>query len=123
MIDLDFDLWRSLKVKSDGAIGLPLYGFLLVFNSNIWPSLVCLQDLTTLKFRVLEFDLSMSLTVKSNGSVGLHIYGFLLVSNSNHMSIPYCLATIDTWKFPLYLLSFGPKFRTTHTHPLTMGRF
>ena len=33
--DLDFDLSRSLKVKSNGAIGLPIYGFLLMFNSNI----------------------------------------------------------------------------------------
>ena len=34
--NLDFDLSRSLKVKYDGAIGLPMYGFLLIFNSNIW---------------------------------------------------------------------------------------
>ncbi len=27
--DLDFHLTRSLKVKYDGAIGLPIYGFLL----------------------------------------------------------------------------------------------
>ncbi len=31
----DFDLSRSLKVKCEGAIGLPIYGFLLMFNSNI----------------------------------------------------------------------------------------
>ena len=30
--DLDFDLSRSLKVKCAGAIGLPIYGFLLMFN-------------------------------------------------------------------------------------------
>ena len=33
--DLDFDLSMSLKVKYDSVIGLPIYGFLLVFNSNI----------------------------------------------------------------------------------------
>ncbi len=33
--DLNFDLSRSLKVKRDNAIGLPIYGFLLVFNTNI----------------------------------------------------------------------------------------
>ncbi len=33
--DLDFDLSRSLKVKCDSAIGLPIYAFLLMFISNI----------------------------------------------------------------------------------------
>ena len=32
--DLDFDLSRSLKVKSNGAVGLSIYEFLLMFNSN-----------------------------------------------------------------------------------------
>ena len=35
--DLEFDLSRSLKVKSDSAIGLLIYGFLLMCNSNIGP--------------------------------------------------------------------------------------
>ncbi len=30
----DFDLLRSLKIKSNGAGGLPIYDFLLVFNSK-----------------------------------------------------------------------------------------
>ncbi len=34
MCDLEFDLSRSLKVKSNGAVGLPTYDFLLVSNSN-----------------------------------------------------------------------------------------
>ncbi len=33
--DLDFDLSKSLKVKSFDAIGLPIYGFLLMFNTNM----------------------------------------------------------------------------------------
>ncbi len=33
--DLDFDLSRPRKVKFDSAIGLPIYGFLLKFNSTI----------------------------------------------------------------------------------------
>ncbi len=33
--DLDFDLSRSLKVKFNSAIGIPIYGLLLMFNSNI----------------------------------------------------------------------------------------
>ena len=37
MNDLEFDLSRSLKVKYDGAVGLPIYDFLLVYNSNYMP--------------------------------------------------------------------------------------
>ncbi len=37
--DLEFDLSRSLKVKCDGAIGLAIYGFLLMVNSSIGPIL------------------------------------------------------------------------------------
>ncbi len=36
--DLDFDLSRSLKVKCDSAIGIPMYDLLLMFNSNIGPN-------------------------------------------------------------------------------------
>ena len=36
--DLDFDLSRSLKVKYESAIGLSIYGFLLMFYSNIGPN-------------------------------------------------------------------------------------
>ncbi len=36
--DLDYDLSRSLKVKSHDAIILPIYGFLLMFNGNIGPN-------------------------------------------------------------------------------------
>ncbi len=36
--DLEFDLLRSLKVKCEGASGLPIYGFLLMFNRNIGPN-------------------------------------------------------------------------------------
>ncbi len=32
--DLEFDLSRSLKVRSNGAVGLRIYNFLLVCNSN-----------------------------------------------------------------------------------------
>ncbi len=42
---LDFDVSRSLKVKCDSAIGLPISGFLVVFKSNIWPNLAPLQDI------------------------------------------------------------------------------
>ncbi len=32
--DLEFDLSRSLMVKSNGAVRLPIYDFLLVSNNN-----------------------------------------------------------------------------------------
>ncbi len=38
--DLEFDLSSSLKVKREGAIGLPIYGFLSIFNSNIGPEVL-----------------------------------------------------------------------------------
>ncbi len=44
LCDLDFDLPRSLKVKCDGAIGLPMYDILLMFNSNMRPNSAPLQD-------------------------------------------------------------------------------
>ncbi len=34
--DLDFGLSMSLKVKCDGAVGLPIYSFLSMFHINIW---------------------------------------------------------------------------------------
>ena len=34
MGDLEFDLSRSLKVKFNGAVRLPIYDFLLVSNNN-----------------------------------------------------------------------------------------
>lgn len=32
--DLDFDLSRSLKVKCDAAVGLPIYDLVLMSNGN-----------------------------------------------------------------------------------------
>ncbi len=43
--DFDFDLLRSLKVLCDSVIELPMYAFLLMFNSNIWPDSAPLQDI------------------------------------------------------------------------------
>ncbi len=36
MGDLEFDLSRSLKVKSNGSVGLPIYDFLLVSKVTAW---------------------------------------------------------------------------------------
>ncbi len=42
---LNIDLSRSLKVKCESGIGLPIYDFLLVFNNNIRPNSAALQDI------------------------------------------------------------------------------
>ncbi len=68
--DLEFDLSRSLKVICD-VIGLPIYAFLLTFNSNIWPNSAPLQDIRLRNLRDLEFDLSRSLKVKRHSVIGL----------------------------------------------------
>ena len=98
MSDLDFDLLGSLKVKSDGAIGLPIHVFLLMVISNIWSNMALLQDISHQNMSDLEFDLLRSLKVKSNGAGGHHIPGYdsLLVSNSNYMSDSHRLGVIAT---------------------------
>ncbi len=36
--DIELDMWMPLKLKIDGAAGLPIYDFLLVFSNNISPT-------------------------------------------------------------------------------------
>ncbi len=96
MSDLDFDLSRSLKVKCEGAIGLPIYGFLLMFNSNIGPNRAPLRDISLQNLGDLDFDLSRSLKVKANGAFRLPTHDFLLVSNSNYMCNSLRLGVIAT---------------------------
>ena len=74
---MDFGLSMPLKIKSYGVIGLAIYGFLLMVNSNIGLARL-VQSMND-----LDFDLSRSLKVNSNGTVGLPIYGFLFMVNSN----------------------------------------
>ena len=71
------DLSKSLKVKYDGAIGILINGFLLMFNSNIEP----LQDIGFRNLSDLEFALSNSLKVKCDDAIGLPIYNFLAMVN------------------------------------------
>ena len=79
----DFDFSGSLKVKCDGVIGLPIYGFLLMVKSNIGPNLAPLWDIRLWKPCDFDFDLSMSLKVKCDGVIGLPIYDFFFMVNSN----------------------------------------
>ncbi len=71
--DLELDLSRSLKVKCDSVIGLPIYAFLLMFNSNIWPNSALLQDIRLRNLSDLELDLSRLLKVKCDDVIGLAI--------------------------------------------------
>ena len=75
----NFDLSMSHKVKCDSVIGLPIYGFLVVSNSNIWPNSTPLQNIRLQNLSDLDFELSRSLKVKCGGVIGLSIYGFLLI--------------------------------------------
>ncbi len=81
--DLDFDLSRSLKVKSGDVIGLAIYGFLLMVDSNIGSDVAPLRDMMLSNLSDLDFDLSRSLKVKSGQVIGLPMYGFLLMVNNN----------------------------------------
>ncbi len=45
VIDPEFDLSRSLKVKCHGTTGLPINSFLLMFNSNTGPNSAPFQDI------------------------------------------------------------------------------
>ena len=76
---LEFDLSRSLKIKCDGVIRLPVYAFLSMINCSIRPNSVPLQDIRLQNLSVLEFDLSRSLKVKCDDIIGLVIHGFLLI--------------------------------------------
>ncbi len=49
--DLEFYHSRPLKV-----IGLSIYAFLLMFNSNTWPNSAPLQDIRLQNLSDLEFD-------------------------------------------------------------------
>ncbi len=53
--DLDFDL-SALKVKSDGADGLPMHAFLLVFIFKIWPNSGPLRDTNLQNLIDRDFD-------------------------------------------------------------------
>ncbi len=63
---IEFEHSRSLKVKSDGAVGLiKICYFLSVPNSNIWPNWASLRDASLHNVSHLDFDLSRSLKLSS----------------------------------------------------------
>ncbi len=68
--DFAFDLQDQ---KCDGTIGLPIYCFILVPNSNIWPNSTHLRDIKLQRLSDLDFELPRLLKVKSDCAVGLPI--------------------------------------------------
>ncbi len=65
------------------VIGLPIYAFLLMFNSNLWPNYAPSQDIRLQNVSDLEFHLSRSLKGKCDSVIELPIYAFLFMFNSN----------------------------------------
>ena len=66
MIDLDFDLSRSLQVKSNSANWKHIHEFLSITNSKFGP--ICKRFQVTALWNMLDldFELSRSLQVKAN---------------------------------------------------------
>ncbi len=64
--DLDFNLPRSLKVKFGSAIGLTIYDFLLMFNSNIERNSTRLQD--------IRLQILVTLTLTFQGHSRSNVY-------------------------------------------------
>ncbi len=69
--DLDFDFSMSLKVKGNDVIGLAIYGFLLMVNSNIGPNSAPLRDIRLWNPSDLDFDLLRSLKVQCDDIIRL----------------------------------------------------
>ncbi len=101
LIDLECDLSRSLKVKCDSVIGLPIDGFILMVTSNTAPKSALLRDRRLWNQSGLDFDLSRSLKIKSNGVFGLSTYAFLLMVNSNIG--PNFWLHYEIWRFEIWV--------------------
>ncbi len=80
--DLYFGLSTSLKVRCDSVIGFPMYYFLLVFNSYIWPNSVPLWDISSKTEWPWHWPFKVN-DVKCNRINGLPLYAFLLTFISN----------------------------------------
>ncbi len=63
LTDLQFELSRPLKVICDDVIELPIYAFLLMFNSNLWPNSAPSQDI---RLRNLTLNLTFQGHSRSN---------------------------------------------------------
>ncbi len=104
--DLVCDLSKSLKVKSNGAVELPIYGFLLMFNGKLWlPS----WDIRLQNLNDLDCDLSRPNVKVSLESPYKFIYGVALTD----IFVVHIWGSIDLvflkviLGHPLYLLVLG----------------
>ena len=75
------DLSRPCKVKCHWVIGLPIYGFLLIFNRNLERNSAPLREIKLPNLGDLDSDLSGSLKLKCDGVIGLHIYGLINIGD------------------------------------------
>ena len=75
----------KVNVKCKQAFGLPIYAFLVMFNSNIWPNSAPLRHIKLQNLS--DFDLSRSLWMKCDSVIGPPPpppkYAFLLMFNIN----------------------------------------
>ena len=69
MGDLEFDLSKSLKVKSNGAVRLPIYDFLLVSNSNYMSNSHRLGVIVTQKMFSYLLSLGPNFDIQRMGGV------------------------------------------------------
>ncbi len=109
----DIDISRSLKVKCDSVIGLQIYGFLLVFNSNIWRNPAPLQDISFQNLSNLEIDLFNVTEDKYDHTNGLPIHTFTLMFSSNMWpnSAPLQDIKLQNLSDPYFDLSRSPKVK------------
>ena len=73
------------QVECDNVNGLTIYGFLLMFNSNIWPNSAPLRDMSFQNLSDLEIDLSRSMgsNVITPIDYPYIVYAFLSILNGN----------------------------------------
>ncbi len=76
---------KVTKVKCNNTFGIPIYGLLLRFTSNICPILALLRDISLPHLNNLEIDLSRSLksTVIASMDPPIHAFRLMLMFNSN----------------------------------------
>ncbi len=75
----DFDLSPNGTYR----VGIPMYYFLLLFNSNVRPHSPPLRYTSLQSQSGLDCNLSRSVKVKCDGAVAVLIHEFLFVSNNN----------------------------------------
>ena len=80
--DVEIALSRSLKVKYNHTIELPIYDILSLLNSNIWPILLFTRYTPSKSERPWHWPSEVT-KVKNNRTIGLPTDVFLLMFSSN----------------------------------------